>query len=60
MYTNINCSQGIKAITDWLEDYKNEISTTFPIDFFLQTLKVVMTHNVFQLDDTFWLKPVEH
>jgi len=56
MYTNINSSQGIQAITDWLEDYTNEISTNFSIDFFLQTLKIVMTHNVFQLDDTFWLQ----
>ena len=56
MHTNINSSQGIQAITDWLEDYTNEISTNFSIDFFLQTLKIVMT----QLDDTFGLKPVEH
>jgi hypothetical protein len=56
MYTNINSSQGIQAITDWLEDYKKKISTTFLIDFFLQTLKIVMTHNVLQLDDTFWLQ----
>jgi hypothetical protein len=56
MHTNINSSQGIQAITDWLEDYTNEISTNFPIDFFLQMLKIVMTHNVFQLDDTFWLQ----
>ena len=56
MYTNIDSSQGIQAISDWIEEYNEEITPDFPSALFLEVLKIVMTHNVFQLDDTFWLQ----
>jgi len=56
MYTNIDSSHGIIIISTWLDKYKAEIPTDFPSELFLKILKIVMTKNIFQLDDTFWMQ----
>jgi len=56
MYTNIDSSHGIIIISAWLDEYKAEIPTDFPSELFLKILKIVMTKNIFQLDDTFWMQ----
>jgi len=54
MYTNIDSTHGLYVITSWLEDYSAEIPPNFPTALFLKILRIVMTENIFQLDDTFW------
>lgn len=56
MYTNIDSEHGMIVISCWLEEYQDEISSDFPKDLFLKVLRIVMTHNIFQLDDTYWLQ----
>jgi len=56
MYTNIDSTHGIQIISSWFEDYQEEIPADFPQALFLKILRIVMTHNVFQLDDTYWLQ----
>ncbi len=54
MYTNIDTNTGIQALRDLLTTQALHISPTFPTDFFLLTLEIVMNHNIFQFGDTFW------
>jgi len=56
MYTNIDSLHGIEVISLWLEEYSLEIPPDFPTLLFQKILQTVMTHNVFQLDNTFWLQ----
>jgi hypothetical protein len=56
MYTNIDSKHGIQVISSWLEDFKEKISADFPAVLFIKILQIVMTRNVFQLDDTYWLE----
>jgi hypothetical protein len=54
MYTNIDSAHGLEIISSWFENYSNEISPDFPTTVFLKILHIVMTENIFQLDNTFW------
>jgi len=56
MYTNIDSSHGLIIIQAWLDEYKEELPIDFPTSLFLKILRIVMTHNVFQFDNTFWLQ----
>jgi len=56
MYTNIDSTHGLEVISNWFEEYPAEIPSDFPKVLFLKILHIVMTHNVFQLDDTYWLQ----
>jgi hypothetical protein len=56
MYTNINSTHGIHIISSWFGDYQEEIPADFPQALFLKILRIVMTHNIFQFDDTYWLQ----
>ncbi len=47
---------GIQVITNWIEEYQEEIHTNFPKDLFIRILQLIMTSNIFQLDDTYWLQ----
>jgi hypothetical protein len=53
-YTSIDSTHRLETISNWLEDYSTEISPDFPKGLFLKALHIVMTENVFQLDNTFW------
>jgi hypothetical protein len=55
MDTNIDSKHGIQVILSWLEDYKQELPAVFPLALLIEILQIIMTHNVFQLDDTYWL-----
>jgi len=54
MYTNIDTETGIQALQDLLTTHALHISPTFPTDFFLLTLEIVMNHNIFSFGDSFW------
>ncbi len=56
MYTNIDSTHGIQVIMNWIEEYLEEIPTNFPKELFLRILQIIMTSNIFQLDDTYWLQ----
>ena len=56
MYTNIQCEEGCAAFENWFEEYSDELPPGFPVPLFLAVLKIVMSYNVFQFDNTFWLQ----
>jgi hypothetical protein len=56
MYTNINNTHGIEIIGKWLIDYSNDVPENFPSEFLLKTLNIIMSNNIFQFDNTFWLQ----
>jgi hypothetical protein len=56
MYTNINTDHGIEIIGKWLELHKTELPVSFPIEFIVEGLKIVMTRNVFEFGDSSWLQ----
>jgi hypothetical protein len=54
MYTNIDTDSGLQAFKTLFSEYTDKIPAGFPQEFFLKVLKLIMTFNIFQLDDTFW------
>ena len=56
MYTNIDTTHGITTLKDWLCLHKTELPPGFPTGMILAATELVMTYNVFQFDDTFWLQ----
>jgi hypothetical protein len=55
MYTNIDTSIGINAISDFLQVNQDKLPTDFPTILFLKILETVMLNNIFTFSDTFWL-----
>ena len=56
MYTNIDTEHAISTFRRWLTDFTTEIPDNFPTELFLRVLELVMTRNIFQFDDTYWLQ----
>jgi len=56
MYMNIQCEEGCAAFLGWFNDYADELPKNFPVALFMAVLKIVMTNNVFQFDNTYWLQ----
>lgn len=56
MYTNINTDHALDTFQKALYKYKSLLPPDFPTEMFLQMLRLVMTRNVFQFDDQFWLQ----
>eukprot|EP00590_Aulacoseira_subarctica_P004296 CAMPEP_0172434678 /NCGR_PEP_ID=MMETSP1064-20121228/70754_1 /TAXON_ID=202472 /ORGANISM="Aulacoseira subarctica , Strain CCAP 1002/5" /LENGTH=451 /DNA_ID=CAMNT_0013182913 /DNA_START=373 /DNA_END=1724 /DNA_ORIENTATION=+ len=56
MYTNIHCEEGCAAFQGWFDDYAAELPRNFPVALFMAVLKIVMTYNIFQFDNTYWLQ----
>ena len=56
MYTNIHTNEGVTAIKNWLTHYAHELPADFPSELFVEVLDIVMSNNVFQFDDTYWLQ----
>ena len=56
MYTNIDTTHGIATLRNWLELHTPELPPDFPTDFVINATQLIMTANVFQFDDTFWLQ----
>jgi hypothetical protein len=54
MYTNIEPAKGIATVQQWLIDFDSELPEKFPSTIFIKALEMVMTHNTFQFDDTYW------
>ena len=56
MYTNIDTPHGLETLANWLRLHEHELPTRFPTEMVLAATKLVMTNNVLQFDDTFWLQ----
>jgi hypothetical protein len=56
MYPNIPIEHGIEVFETWFEKFADEIPDDFPKELFLKLLRTVMTENIFQFGDTFWLQ----
>jgi hypothetical protein len=56
MYTNIDTDHGIQTLSRWFTLHKHELPHQFPTTMVLEAITILMKHNVFQFDDTFWLQ----
>jgi hypothetical protein len=56
MYTNIDTAHAIDTLKAWLQLHKADLPKGFPSGMVLAATELVMTHNVFQFDDTYWLQ----
>lgn len=56
MYTNIDSASGVSALQELIYTNRKLIPTEFPIELFLQILKVVMDNNIFSFADSYWLQ----
>lgn len=56
MYTNINTQHGLQTLRNWLLLHEAELPRDFPTDMVIDAVELIMTNNVFQFDDTFWLQ----
>jgi hypothetical protein len=56
MYTNIDSQHGPELIEKWIKEYADDVPQDFPTELLLKVLRIVMTNNVFQFDNTFWLQ----
>lgn len=56
MYTNIDTTHGIETLKAWLTLHKADLPKSFPHGMVLAATELIMTYNVFQFDDTFWLQ----
>jgi hypothetical protein len=57
MYTNIDTEHGLATIEKWLDLHRNDIRANipdFPFELINELLRIVMTNNVFQLDDCWY------
>jgi len=56
MYSNIDIDTGLDMFKILFDKYKDSIPLTFPIEFFLSVLEIVMRNNIFTFGDTHWLQ----
>jgi hypothetical protein len=54
MYTNIDTTTGLQTFIKLFDRYKDCIPNSFPKEFFLQTLGIIMNNNIFSFGDTYW------
>jgi hypothetical protein len=60
MYTNIEPNVGVQAIIDLIASLRDDLPPSFPSQLIVDTLRLVMTSNVFQVDNTFWWPHIRH
>jgi len=56
MYTNIDTTTGLNAISNFIQVNKDLIPNNFPCNIFLKILDLVMRNNIFSFADTYWLQ----
>lgn len=56
MYTNINTTHAMQVFGKWFTEFNDEIPNEFPVEMFLKVLELVMSGNIFQFDDLFFLQ----
>ena len=60
MYNNIDTQDTIEVITWWLNDLnaKKKLPAGFPLEAVLAVMEIIMTHNIFQWGDLYFLQLV--
>lgn len=56
MYTNIDTAHGLQTLRDWFTLHATDLPPRFPTELVLAATELIMTCNVFQFDDTYWLQ----
>jgi len=56
MYTNIDTTHSLATLEKWLELHEQELPKGFPTEMVIEASRLIMTSNVFQFDDTYWLQ----
>ena len=56
MYTNIDTTHAISVFKEWFVQFPDETPQGFPTKLFLRVLEIIMTSNIFQFDDTYWVQ----
>ena len=56
MYTNIDTPHAILVIGRWLDSLKTKLHPTYPLDAVKDAMKIVMTNNIFQFGDAYFLQ----
>jgi len=56
MYTHINTDHALQTLASWLELHRRDLPQGFPTDMVLEATELIMRHNIFQFDDTYWLQ----
>jgi hypothetical protein len=52
----MHTEHGIDSVMKWLRRHHSALPTDFNLDLIQEALTIVMTQNVFQFDDTFWIQ----
>jgi hypothetical protein len=56
MYTNVDTMVGLQAIQEISNKYHEAIPSTFPKDFFLSTLEMIISNSIFTFRGSFCLQ----
>ena len=56
MYTNIDTVHLLEVLRKWFDLHHRKLPHKYPVEMILKAIRIVMTNNVFQLDDTYWLQ----
>lgn len=56
MYSNIYTEHGLEVMKLWFERHAKSLPNDFHVEAILQGLKLIMTRNVFQFGDTYWIQ----
>ncbi len=56
MYTNIDTKHGLRTLKDWFDLHAKELPQGYPTEMVLKAVELVMSNNVFQFDNTYWLQ----
>jgi len=56
MYTNIDSTTGLGALSKLLRTHKESTDPSFPTEFVLTTMEIIMNNNIFMFGDTYWIQ----
>jgi len=56
MYTNMDTQHVISTVNRWLQRHKRVLPSDLRVDLITEAISIVMTQNVFQFDDTYWIQ----
>jgi len=56
MYTNIDTTHALSTVAKYLRTNTDVANLSLPTDAVIAGLRIVMNHNLFQFDDTFWIQ----
>jgi len=56
MYTNMDTQHVISTVNRWLHRHSRALPSDLHIELITEAISIVMTQNVFQFDDTYWVQ----